>query len=375
MDKKPSILVVDDNQANIVAIKTILSNNEVELHSCTSGSEALSLLLRHDYAVILLDVQMPVMNGYETAELIQNNDQTRHIPIIFVTANSKDELQVSKGYSTGAVDYLFKPLNDYILKSKVNVFVKMYQQKKEIEASFQSMKMLKRELERSNAELSDFSHVISHDLRAPIRHILAYADFLKDEMTAMSDDGVEWLEKICAASKRMDQLIGDLNELAKVNTQVKRDKDINLNKVLKEVTEDLQTMIKNSSCQLEVGNLPTIKGNHVQMRQVFQNLISNSIKYCDPSRRPKISIQHSMNSNKAVHHIQIEDNGLGFDPSQRDLIFLPFKRLDTSQLIEGTGIGLATVKKIVDQHHGTISVDSTPGKGSVFTVSLPNGAH
>ncbi|MCP4475556.1 MAG: diguanylate cyclase [Gammaproteobacteria bacterium] len=201
----PKVLVVDDRQENLLAMEKVLAPLSLQLYRANSGEEALFFALEHDFAVILLDVQMPDMDGFEVADLMQSNEKTSHIPIIFVTALSKEEKYVSKGHEIGAVDYLFKPIDPIILKSKVNVFFKLYSREKILEQLLDENKEVKQELEKRNQELK---HLASHDLLTKLPNRLKFS---------------ENIESILSLSKNNNQLFAllfiDLDDFKSVNDQ------------------------------------------------------------------------------------------------------------------------------------------------------------
>ncbi|QGQ97169.1 hybrid sensor histidine kinase/response regulator [Paenibacillus psychroresistens] len=359
------ILVVDDRNENLFAMETILKALHCEIYKAHSGNEALSLTLRHDFALILLDVNMPEMDGFELAELLRGNEETDSIPIIFVTAINKEDKSVFKGYESGAVDYLFKPVDTDILLSKVKVFLELNLKKKELEA-FQV------KLERSNENLNEFAQVVSHDLKNPLNVIMGLSEMvLNKHGEGLSPKGKECMLHISRAADRMTRLVTDLLVYAQVDAQPAQYSLIDLNSIVEDVIHDLRNNIEESGALVElVGQLAIIEADQTQMYQLFLNIIGNGIKYQIKGRTPYVKITMSPSVVENWCQITIEDHGIGMNAADIAHIFEPFKRLESAKGYEGTGLGLATVKKIMDQHQGTIKVESTLGEGSTFHIQL-----
>ncbi|MBP1995644.1 sensor histidine kinase [Paenibacillus eucommiae] len=390
------ILVVDDRKENLYAMEKILHILDCEIFKAYSGNEALSFTLRHDFALILLDVNMPEMDGFELAELLRSNEETSRIPIIFVTAINKEDNSVFKGYESGAVDYLFKPVDEDILLSKVKIFLELNLKQKELEA-------MKTELERSNQSLTEFTSVVAHDLKNPLGAIMGLCDMVIAKYSdGMENKGKQCMQHISGTARRMNSLITDVLAYAQVNAETTSFTAVDLNVVIKDVIEDLNSRIEIEGGKVElIGQLPVVEADRTQMYQLFQNLIGNGMKYHHKERAPHVKIyeheqqhqqhehqyrnqhenqhenqygqQHQVRQNqqvKSVRLIIIEDNGIGMKQDDIPDIFTPFKRLDNAKGYEGTGLGLATVHKIIEQHHGAIEVSSDLGEGTTFRLSL-----
>lgn len=359
------ILVVDDRNENLFAMETILKALQCEIFKAHSGNAALSLTLRHDFALILLDVNMPEMDGFELAELLRGNEETDKIPIIFVTAINKEDKSVFKGYESGAVDYLFKPVDTDILLSKVKVFLELNLKKKELEA-------IQVELERSNENLNEFAQVVSHDLKNPLNVIMGLSELvLVKHGEGLSEKGKESMRHIAKAADRMVRLVTDLLDYAQVDATPVQYSLIDLNSIVEDVINDLSHKIEESGALIElVGRLAIIEADRTQMYQLFLNIIENGIKYHAIGQAPYVRIAMDPVITQGMCQIVIEDHGIGMSLSANEDIFQPFKRLGSAKGFEGTGLGLATVKKIIDQNQGTIEVESVLGKGSSFRIQL-----
>jgi len=405
------ILLVDDREDNLFSIESILEQDNYTIVKANSGREALKVLLhQQDFSLILMDVQMPDLNGFETATIIYERDKLKNIPIIFITAFGYDEDYIFKGYKTGGVDYIYKPIKPELLRMKVSVFVELYRKnqqlllhekkllaankslQKEIEerkASEQKVKLLNEQLVQNNAhlkavneELDQFAYIASHDLQEPLRKIMVFSDkiLMKENM---DEETEKYFRKIISASKRMQRLINDLLAFSRQSTSPSDFKRADLNVLLKEVIAGLDIEIEKNNAQVYVDKLPVIWAVPGLMRQLFHNLISNAIKFRKKSMEPIVSIKAEIVNKPGVMvgprahtdrmkcEIRICDNGIGFDPKYADEIFMVFKRLHSFHDFEGSGVGLSICKKIIEKHHGSIIAQSEPGKGSTFTIRLP----
>jgi signal transduction histidine kinase len=408
------ILVVDDREDNLFSLESILERDGYKIVKALSGRAALKILLSEwDFSLILMDVQMPEMNGFETATLIYEREKLKHIPIIFITAHHYGEEQAYEGYKMGGVDYIYKPIDPDLLRYKVSVFAELYRKnyqlmmqerkliamnrnlQKEVEdrkTSEQKVKKLNLQLLENNEqlkttieELDRFAYVASHDLQEPLRKILIFSDKLasstKDVLSTESDS---YLQKIVKSSERMHQLINDLLKFSRYTNDNYGFEKTDLNLVLKDVLSDVETEVQKRKAVIKIDdNLPTIWAIPSQMRQVFQNLISNSLKFSKEGVAPGIKISGKKSSgaevfglnrklpNDSYFQITFRDNGIGFDPKYAKEIFVVFKRLHSYHDFEGTGIGLSICKKIIEKHNGFISAESALNEGSAFIITLP----
>jgi signal transduction histidine kinase len=406
------ILAVDDREDNLLSIETILEKEGYAVIKANSGRAALKLLLReHDFSLILMDVQMPQMNGLETATLIYERERLKHIPIIFITAHRYGDDLMFRGFKMGGVDYIHKPIDPALLRFKVSVFVELFQKTNELVVQEEKLKAINQaleseiaerrlsenrikllnqqllnsnaELKTTNEELDRFAFVASHDLQEPLRKILLFNDLISQKLgTAEENFIAEYLEKISYSTRRMKMLVNDLLKYSR-NTQSTEDFEcVDMNTLLNEVITDLEMDIKKTNAVIRIKPLPELLVLPTQIRQLFQNLLSNSIKFSKPDNAPEIDIFSeripseleylSKNISRNVfHRIYFRDNGIGFDSKYSEDIFTVFKRLHGHHEIEGTGIGLSICKKIVERHRGTIMAESEPGKGATFVVTLP----
>jgi len=400
LERSPvKILAVDDREDNLLSIETILEQENYTIVKATSGRAASKILLQQqDFTLILMDVQMPDMNGLETASLIYERERLRHIPIIFITAHNQGEERMFEGYKMGGVDFIYKPINPELLRYKVSVFVELYQKTHQLlnhekkllstnkklaqeveerKLKEEKIRLLNEQLLENNIQLKNtieeldrFAYVASHDLQEPLRKILVFSDKLQMKYKGSLDaDIIHSLEKIAKASARMQNLINDLLKFSRQTTINEDFVAIQLDELLQDVTADLEVEIEKTSAQIQTDRLPEIWGVPSQIRQLFQNLLSNAIKFRKLDEAPIVRIYSEPwnNSNRII----VQDNGIGFDSKYSEEIFMVFKRLHSYHEFEGSGVGLSICKKIIDRHNGAIRAESKIGEGSKFIIEFP----
>ena len=391
-----------------MSLETILEPDGYEFVRANSGRQALKILLNEfDFALILMDVKMPNLNGFETAAMIYEREKLRHIPIIFITANHYGEENIFKGYKTGAVDYIYKPIHPELVRAKVSVFVDLYKKNhqllaqerhliavnKSLELEVNERKLSEEKvrhlnetllenidrLESANKELDNFAYMASHDLQEPLRKIRIFCDRLVNKyLNALDDDGKENIEKIQNACERMQSLIQDILTFSKLTMDGKRFVQSDLNVLIKDVLTEMEGAMLEKKAKITVDLLPSIQANPGLIRPLFFNLIGNALKYSKKGEAPVIKIRSEMvngdglkNDKNKYCRIIIEDNGIGFDQEYAEQIFGMFKRLHHKSEYAGTGIGLAICKKIVEEHNGFIAAHSKKNNGATFIISLP----
>jgi signal transduction histidine kinase len=385
---RPKVLLVDDVPANLIALHAILEDGNYTLVDAKSGAEALKAVLQDDFAVILMDVQMPEMSGYDAAKLIKKRKRSRDIPIIFVTAVSKEDAYVVHGYEAGAIDYLFKPLDTGIMKAKVDVFVELYMARERLRVQNETLKLqadLVAEraalvsrtnllLEQSDRHKNEFLDVISHELRTPLNFIMGFASVLVDEVQGpINETQQRSLERILEGTERMLRLVNDLLDLAKLQAgkfELELD-TVPYTPLVERVMEDLGPAARARGvvlqCDVKVDVMPYI--DEQRMSQTLYNLIGNALKFT-----PKggvVRLKAYAKDDKLV--TEISDTGVGVSLEDLPKLFTRFKQLDMSKTrgAGGTGLGLYISKSFVESHGGEIGVDSELGKGSTFWFTLP----
>ncbi|MBS1585557.1 MAG: response regulator [Bacteroidetes bacterium] len=413
-DSRIKILVVDDREDNLFSIETILERDGYNITKANSGRAALKILLKeHDFTLILMDVVMPDLNGFETATLIYERDILKHIPIIFITANDSDEDNIFKGYQMGGVDYIRKPINQELLRAKVSVFAELYKknhqlidqeqklmaanrrlekeirerkisESKVIDLNIQLLENIK-QLQTTNEELERFAYVASHDLQEPLRKIILFTDRLGAKYKGhFADDDWNFIDRILKASERMQTLIKNILTFSRATSATDAFEDTDLNMLIDGVLSDLEISIEQTGASIRVEPLPIISIMPEQFRQLFQNLIINALKFTRENTPPEIHIYSETVKgfqisgidetlfNNDFCNIHVSDNGIGFEPKYSNEIFTLFKRLHSKDQFEGTGIGLSICKKIVEKHNGFITAKSEVGQGTTFTISVPS---
>jgi two-component system sensor histidine kinase/response regulator len=350
-----NILIVDDRPENLTSLSSILEQENRNIIKAYSGNDALKIALENEIAMILLDVQMPDMDGFEVARLLKENSRTRDIAILFVTALNKDEKYALQGYEEGAVDYLQKPLDVNLVKAKVNVFEKLYRQRIELRESNDL-------LTNSNKQLDEFVYIVSHDLKAPLRGLSSLCTFLDEELGKNSKQEVtDLITMIKSRTLRMQSLIDGILHYSRMANS-KGDKEwVSVNELINNII-DLLNPPSNIKFNIQ-DNLPTIFTERIKLHEVFQNLICNSIKY-NNKEECIISIRFHAYPNHFEFFVQ--DNGCGIKQEHYEKIFGIFQTLIPKDKSESTGIGLTIVKKIIEMQQGEISVDSEFGIGSTF---------
>jgi two-component system, sensor histidine kinase and response regulator len=361
-----SILVVDDTPVNLRLLMTVLTTEGYKIRPCSSGRQALATARVNPPDLILLDILMPGMDGYEVCKYLKSDDRTRDIPVIFLSA--LDEVfDKIKAFELGGVDYITKPFQVPEVIARVRTQLILCQQQKQLREQNSLLQNSNRELARSNEELEQFAYTVSHDLQQPLQGILGFSKILRMQyLNQMDREADRYVTRIISAAERMQRLIGDLLNYARVTTACQLI-PTDCNQVLEEAIANLQMVISQQNARLIYGKLPTVCGNETQLIQLFQNTISNALKFSRPLVSPEIEISAKRKDDQWLFCIR--DNGIGIDSKNFDLIFKLFQRLDDRN-INGTGIGLATCKKIVDRHGGQIWVESQLGKGTAFYFTL-----
>jgi two-component system sensor histidine kinase/response regulator len=365
-DVRPNILIVDDRRENLLATEKVLRHLDAGIFKAMSGNEALSLMLRHKFAVVLLDVQMPEMDGFETAMLMQENEEMRGTPIIFVTAISKEEKYASQAAAIGAVDYIFKPINPDILKSKTKVYLDIYVQREQI-------LKLNAGLRQSNEELERFAYICSHDMQEPVRMMSSYAELLEQKYADRLDEkGRKYVDFIAASARHLSAMIKDILNFSRVGRDEIKLEKVDCNEVARDVLREFERIIEEKKAKVACETLPVLRSSPTLIRILFQNLIGNALKFQDGSRAPQVRIAAERKGE--AWQFSVADNGIGIDPNQKHRVFAIFQRLQRKDQFPGTGIGLSTCSKFIALCGGRIWFDSTPGQGTTFFFTLPGHA-
>ena len=382
--EKANILIVDDKANNIFALEEILSRPDRHFIRATNGQEALKIVLDQTVDLIILDVQMPDMDGFEVAKILKSHHRTKDIPIIFASAEKKEHLFMMKGFGEGAVDYLYKPLDPAVTSAKVSVLLQLHLQKKELvaknlllENAHQEIRQLNADLENNiallqaaNRELESFSYSVSHDLRTPLRSINGYARIiLEDHQASLDDELRRLLGNIQNNAVRMGTLIDHLLEFSRLGRRKLVKRPVDLTEMAHRVVRDLEDDRKGKAV-VRIDPLPPAEGDPVLLYQVLVNLVSNAIKYSGKIQAPEIEIGASENGEERIYFVK--DNGVGFNMEYAHRLFGVFQRLHGNDEFEGTGVGLAIVQRIIAKHGGRVWAEGRPKEGATFFFSLPH---
>jgi two-component system, sensor histidine kinase and response regulator len=392
------ILLVDDQPENLLSASAVLDSLGQEVIRAESGREALRHLLDADFAVIVLDVMMPEMDGFETAALIRQRERSRLTPIIFLTALGRSEEHMLRGYNLGAVDYMTKPFVPEILRSKVSVFVELHrksvllahqsallesrntelqhaiqrswQAEEEIKALNRHLEHQLDQLEQVNRELEAFSYSVSHDLRGPLSRMAGFSKALIEfHAKDLNEEGRTFLHRIENSARRMCDLVEDLlnfSRLTRVEMQIEK---VDLSALIAGLAAELQARDPERVADFEVAPGIQVSCDPILMRAAMMNLLENSWKFTRKHATTRIEFGEMQGASGPVYFLR--DDGAGFDMRDASRLFSPFQRLHKTSEFEGTGIGLATVERIIRRHGGRIWAEGEIERGATFFFTLP----
>ncbi len=387
---RAKLLIVDDLPENLLALEALISREDRTVYKALSADEALSLLLRHEFAIAILDVQMPGMNGFELAELMRGTEKTRSIPIVFVSAAGRELNYAFKGYESGAVDFLYKPLDTHAVKSKVNVFVDLYRQSKAMKQQVEALKQSRREQEALLEELrvtqeqlqcairtrDDFMSIVSHEVRTPLNGLILETQLrkmhlAKDNAAAFTLDKVRaMVERDERQIKSLIRLIEDMFDVSRIRTGKLsiHPSRFDLSQRVAKVLEGFAPQVEAAGSTLNFQAAEPVVGNWDEFRieQVIANLLTNALRY---GANSPIDVRVYAQDGEA--RIEVRDHGIGISEDNQKRIFQQFERVSTSHVAAGLGLGLFISEQIVSAHGGTIMLQSTLGEGATFCVCLP----
>jgi two-component system, sensor histidine kinase and response regulator len=362
VEMRVKCLLVDDLEENLLALSALLQRPDVEILTARSGAEALELLLVHEVALAFLDVQMPEMDGFELAELMRGSERTRQIPIIFVTAGSRDQHRLFKGYESGAVDFLFKPIEPHILQSKADVFFQLYRSKQQLARELHE----KTETLRMNEMLTA---VLSHDLRSPLNAVLTSAVLIQRRSTEKPVQ--DTAARILSSSKRMSRMIEDMLDMARARLAggipLKRE-PADLGALIDRVVGEIQAAYPENKIEVTChGNLNG-DWDGERLAQVASNLLGNALQHGEQSQGVQVTVD-----GRAAHEVLITVVNAGtIPPDLLPALFDPFRGTQRQAgRTEGLGLGLYIVRQIVVAHGGTVDVQSSDDNRTVFVVKVP----
>ena len=394
MTKEPkvNVLIVDDDPIKLIAITSALEGMAIEIVSVSSGKDALRQLLIKDFAMILLDVNMPIMDGFETAVLIRSRPRTEHVPILFITSDRLGDQERLKGYEIGAVDYIFSPVQPQILRAKVAVFVDLHRLREQSYRYTEELHLKNEKIARQNMILeegsrmkSEFLANMSHELRTPLNAIIGFSELLKDGISGkLNKIQQEHVNLIYNSGQHLLSLINDILDLSKIEAGklVLEPAECDLKAILQQSFALFKEKAnkKHLNFSLEIDEkIISCYADERKLKQILYNLLSNAVKFTreggyvsiKAAKVKKLDKQH-----KKIDgiFISVEDNGIGIDEQNLNQLFQPFAQLDGAftRHYEGTGLGLAMVKRLVELHGGEVEVKSTLNKGSCFSFWLPS---
>ena len=352
-----TILIADDRIENIISLEEILmADNRVFLRA-TSGNEALKQAIKNDnIGLIMLDIQMPGMDGFEVARLLKGNSNTKDISVIFVTASNREEQYVLKGFEHGAVDYLQKPLNENLTRAKVNVFERLYFYQQDLKKALTNVETINKQLER-------FVYVVSHDIKSPLSSIITVLSILEKNEKVNNDPYVQSrIEMLSQSSHHLSNMINSILDYSRKTLSQQTIEDVDVYELVQQIA---YLLFPPENITINVSpELPVVKTQRIKMQQVFQNLISNSIKYND---KPNGIIDIGVNEKEDRYEFFVRDNGPGISKEDQLRIFKLFQTSDNKSKSEtSTGVGLFIIKMTVEEQGGNIRVDSKKGEGSTF---------
>ncbi|MCU1724337.1 MULTISPECIES: hybrid sensor histidine kinase/response regulator [unclassified Pseudomonas] len=384
------LLIVDDLPENLLALEALIKGNDRTVYQASSADQALSLLLEHEFALAILDVQMPGMNGFELAELMRGTEKTKHIPIVFVSAAAREMNYAFKGYESGAVDFLHKPLDTHAVKSKVTVFVELYRQRKALDQQLQALErgrqeqqllleqlqVARGELERAVRMRDDFMSIVSHEVRTPLNGLILETQLRKLHLARDNADAFT-LDKMRAMVERDERqinslirLIEDMLDVSRIRTGKLsiRPSRFDLAQLVSGLVENFSAQAAAAGSSIELVINDGVEGvwDEFRIEQVIANLLSNALRY--GAKRP-VHVRVSANADMAC--VEVRDEGIGISPENQQRIFQQFERVSSNLSVAGLGLGLYISEQIVLAHGGSIVVQSAEGEGATFRVSLP----
>ncbi|QPN47548.1 hybrid sensor histidine kinase/response regulator [Priestia aryabhattai] len=384
------LLIVDDLPENLLALDALIQGQDREVHQAQSAEAALSLLLEHEFALAILDVQMPGMNGFELAELMRGTEKTRNIPIVFVTAAGREMNYAFKGYESGAVDFLYKPLDTLAVKNKVTVFVDLYRQRKvldrqlqALERSRQEQELLLTQLQVARSELEhavrmrdDFMSIVAHEVRTPLNGLILETQLRKmhlarGSLEAFSADKLQaMVERDERQINSLIRLIEDMLDVSRIRTGKLslRPKLFDLGQLVCGLVENFTAQATALGTHIDLQRCDGLQGEWDEFRieQVLANLLSNALRY---GERQPVEVRVFEQAGMAC--VQVQDHGIGISGVNQQRIFQQFERVATQQASAGLGLGLYISEQIVQAHGGQIQVQSEEGKGATFCLQLP----
>ncbi|MFC4158375.1 hybrid sensor histidine kinase/response regulator [Chitinimonas lacunae] len=388
--EKIKLLLVDDIPTNLVALEALIERDDAEIYKANSGVEALEMLLHHEFALAIVDVHMPGMDGFELAELMRCTERTKQVPIVFVSAGGQDLNYAFKGYESGAVDFLPKPLDTQAVRTKVNVFFELYQQKRTLKQQLQALEKIRleqesllAELQKTQAELhaairmrDDFLSIAAHELRTPLSVLrlqlqIRQKQLEKGDLSRFTPDR---LPKLFEQDDRLVTIlfrqINEMVDIARIRagTLYLEPSEFELGEMVREVANQFGEQMASVGCSLHLDIAATLLGcwDRFRLEQVLINLLTNAMRYA-----PGTPIHLSLSRAGQRARLSVRDGGPGIAPEYHERIFQQFERAALPNRDNGLGLGLYIAREIVEGHGGRIWVESSQGQGANFVIELP----
>jgi len=422
-----ALLIVDDEPANLAVATDYLAGYGFQIKIAQTGETGLELARLAQPDLILLDVRLPGIDGFETCRRLKADVRTQDIPVIFMTVATKTEDKVT-GFEVGGVDYITKPFQQEEVLARVTTHLHLRQLTRMLEEQNEQLqsvqealyranesleqrvaertaelaqvnailqeqiaerkraeeeiRRLNRELEQrvldrtaqlktANEELEGFVYSVSHDLRAPLRHIDGFLELLQQRRTteALDEHSRHYMSNISSAARRMGQLIDDLLAFSRMGRNEMSKMPVDLNALTQEIVQELAPETQGRAIRWRIADLPTVSGDRAMLRQVLTNLIANALKFTQGRTPAEVDIDCQAGEKETI--IFVRDNGVGFDMAYADKLFGVFQRLHSTEEFEGTGIGLANVRRIINRHGGRVWAEGEVNQGATFYFSLP----
>ncbi len=370
------ILIVDDSPENIFTLKTLLELHAFPTDSASSGEEALKKTLRNSYALIILDVQMPGMDGFEVAETLSGNSATKDIPIIFLSAINVEKKYITKGYSSGGIDYVTKPIDPDILLLRVKTFYRLYEQNRVLSQMQDSLRLeiefrkaAQKEAQAASMRKDEFMSIASHELKTPLASVKAYVQLL--DRSLEKDERIKgYLDRTLAQINKLNSLIVDLLDTSRIeNGRLKFNESLfNFNKLINESVEMIGQIYPDYKIRVTGESNVLIRGDETRLEQVLLNYMTNAIKYSPDIR--ELELHSTIQNNFLI--VSVKDFGIGIPKESQADVFRKFYRVEgTARRFQGLGVGLYICFEIIRRHNGKCWLESEVGKGSTFYFSLP----
>ena len=370
---KVNILLVDDSEAKLLSHEVVLAEIGERLFKASSAREAFECLLKNEVALILIDVCMPELDGFELAAMIREHPRFQRTAIIFVSAVNFAHLDQLRGYQLGGVDYVSVPVVPELLRAKVKVFVDLFRKTRQLERFNAELEQRVRErtaqLEAANKELESFAYSVSHDLRAPLRGIDGWSLALAEDYAEQFDERAhQYLERVRSETQRMGLLIDDMLQLSRVTRTEMRVSDVDLTSAARRIAAELSEV--NPSRRIEFVIEPNLSGvGDARLLDIaLTNLLGNAVKFTGPRAIARIEFGRAEQNGETAFYVR--DNGVGFDMAYAGSLFGAFQRLHKASEFPGTGIGLATVQRVIHRHGGRLWTEAQVDRGATFYFTI-----